>query len=158
MLMNIQATKQELIRMISEIQSETLLENLRQYLKKVEIEEKKTGIHVLSEQRYVGYKSVKQNKTKDNHVLSKKETRLLTAINKGIPEAIRDKYNDLQTRRKEGAISESEREELLNIVDRVEAIEGERLENMIALAELWNMTLGQLRERLGIKAPEPHVW
>ena len=48
--------------------------------------------------------------------------------------------------------------ELMGLVDQIEALEGKRLESMIALAQLWNISLEELRERLGIKAPEPHVW
>ena len=53
---------------------------------------------------------------------------------------------------------DKEHQELMGLVDQVEALEGKRLERMIALAQLWNISLEELRERLGIKAPEPHVW
>ena len=65
---------------------------------------------------------------------------------------------ELQAKQKEGGLSEKEHQELMGLVDQVEALEAKRLESMIALAHLWNISLEVLRERLGIKAPEPHVW
>ncbi len=62
---------------------------------------------------------------------------------------------ELQAKQKEGALTEKEHEELMSLIGQIEALEGKRLESMIALAELWNISLEELRERLGIKAPEP---
>ena len=135
--MNIQATKLELIRMITDIQSEQLLESLKQLLKEAEIEDKN------------GERA---------HALSREETELLTAINEGLPDNVHSRFMELQAKQKEGGLSEKEHQELMDLVDQVEALEAKRLESMIALVQLWNISLEELRERLGIKAPEPHVW
>lgn len=134
--MNIQSTKLELIRMITDIQSEKLLESLQQFLKEAELEDKKEAVHALSPE----------------------ETKLFAAINEGMPDSLHGRFMELQARQKEGTLSEMEQKELMSLVDKIEVLEGRRLESMIALARLWDMPLAQLRERLGIKAPEPHVW
>ena len=135
--MNIQATKLELIRMITDIQSEQLLENLKQFLKEAEIEDKEG---------------------EGAHALSREETQLLTAINEDLPDNVHLRFMGLQAKQKESALSEKEHQELMGLVDKIEALEGKRLERMIALARLWDISLEELRERLGIKAPEPYVW
>ena len=135
--MNIQATKLELIRIITDIQSEQLLERMKQFLKEAERE----GL-----------------KGEGVHALSKEETRLFTAINEGLPDSLHYRFMELQAKQKESALTEKEQEELTGLVDQIEALGGKRLESMIALAELWSISLEDLRERLGIKAPEPHVW
>lgn len=135
--MDMQATKLELIRIITDIQSEQLLELLKQFLKEVDTEgQSGEGVHALS----------------------KEETRLFSAINEGLPDSHHYRFMELQAKQKESALSEKEQEELMSLVDQAEALEGKRLESMIALAGLWNISLEDLRERLGIKAPEPHVW
>ena len=65
---------------------------------------------------------------------------------------------ELQAKQKESALAKEEQKELMGLVDKIEALEGKRLESMIALARLWDISLEQLRERLGINAPETHVW
>ena len=40
----------------------------------------------------------------------------------------------------------------------IETQEAERLENLLALSQLWDMSLDDVREKLGINAPEPNVW
>lgn len=134
--MNIQSTKLELIRMITDIQSEKLLGSLKQFLKEAELEDKKESIHALSDE----------------------ETKLFTAINKGLPDPLYDRFMELQAKQKESALAKEEQKELMGLVDKIEALEGKRLESMIALARLWDISLEQLRERLGINAPETHVW
>jgi hypothetical protein len=83
---------------------------------------------------------------------------LLFAINKELPEEIHARFIELHTKQKGGYLSEGEREELMNLVDAIEAAEAERLVNMIALAELWGITFEELRKRLGGEVPEPYVW
>lgn len=134
--MNIQATKLELIRRITDIQNEKLLESLQQFLKEAEMEDEKEVAHALSPE----------------------ETKLFATINEGLPDSLRGRFMELQAGQKEGILSEKEQKELMALVDEIEALEGKRLESMIALAQLWDMPLEQLRRRLGIKAPEPHVW
>ena len=89
---------------------------------------------------------------------SKKETALLLAINKGLSEEVLDRLLAVQAKQKAGTLTEAEQMELHQLIDKIEVQEGERLEHMIALASLWGITLDQLRERLAIQTPEPHVW
>lgn len=134
--MNVQATKLELIRTITDTRNKRLLERLKQVVLQAELEAKPADIHVLSEE----------------------ETQLLSVINKGLPEEMDQRFMELQHRQKEHTLSQEEHQELMDIVDSIEALEAVRLENMIALASLWDISVDQLRNRLGIQAPEPHVW
>lgn len=90
--------------------------------------------------------------------LSKKETELLAQINKGIPAKILERFQSLREKQKASTLSQEEQMELSNLVDQIENQEAKRLESMIALASIWNISIDQLRERLGIQSPEPHVW
>lgn len=84
--------------------------------------------------------------------LSERETILLKEINKGIPAKISERFHELQTKQRQSTLSSKERKELNNLVDTVEMIEANRLEAMIQLSQLWNISLNQLREKLQIKS------
>ncbi|MEZ5039823.1 MAG: hypothetical protein R2828_08025 [Saprospiraceae bacterium] len=130
--MNIQATKLELIKMITEIQSEKLLGNIKDFISQAEKKQIKS--------------------------LSKRESDLLLAINEGIPEEMHTRLLALQTKQKKHSLSLNEQQELHSLIDAVEELDGRRLENMLSLSKLWDISLDQLRLRLDIKAPDPHVW
>lgn len=90
--------------------------------------------------------------------LSKEETELLAQINDGIPAEILERFQSLRKKQKASTLNQEEQLELSNLVDQIESMEAKRLESMIALASVWNISINQLRERLGIQSPEPHVW
>lgn len=90
--------------------------------------------------------------------LSEQETVLLKKINKGIPSKISKRFHELQTKQRNSTLSSKERKELNNLVNAIEMTEANRLESMIHLSQLWNISLEQLREKLQIKPNEPYVW
>jgi len=73
--------------------------------------------------------------TKRNPQLNKKETQLLQAINSPIPEDIWIEYQQL---------SKTE------LTDVIEEIEVKRYEKLIKLGKEWNMTMPELKAKLGI--------
>ncbi|MCB0126415.1 MAG: hypothetical protein KDE58_29365 [Caldilineaceae bacterium] len=85
--------------------------------------------------------------------LSKAETDLLCQINCGLPEAIRLRFRDLKEKRDAAILTPSEYEELLATIDQIEAHDVERLQALIALAQLREITLDELMAQLGIHAP-----
>lgn len=130
--MNMQSDKLELIKLIADIQSEELLEKAKQFLKELESEMKTL------------------NKPP---ALSKKETELLLKINEGLPEDIQLRYNELLAKLSEETATEAEHQELLQLLPQVEAKSVERLKYLVQLAQLWNTTVDEVMDRLGIKPP-----
>lgn len=127
-----QSDKLELIKLIADIQSEELLEKAKQFLKELESEMKTL------------------NKPP---ALSKKETELLLKINEGLPEDIQLRYNELLAKLSEETATEAEHQELLQLLPQVEAKSVERLKYLVQLAQLWNTTVDEVMDRLGIKPP-----
>lgn len=127
-----QSDKLELIKLIADIQSEELLEKAKQFLKELENEMKTL------------------NKPP---ALSKKETELLLKINEGLPEDIQLRYNELLAKLSEETATEAEHQELLQLLPQVEAKSVERLKYLVQLAQLWNTTVDEVMDRLGIKPP-----
>jgi hypothetical protein len=86
-------------------------------------------------------------------MLSPEESRLLLAINRGLPEEVHARYQVLQEQRDRGELNSATHAELLALGDRVEALEAERLTNLVELAQLRRISLGQLMVDLGLPAP-----
>ena len=126
--MNMQSAKLELIKMIADIQSEELLDKIRQFLKETETSPLTPS-------------------------LSREETGLLLKINEGLPEEVQLRYNELLAKLTSETITEPERQELLELTPRVEAKNAERLQYLVELAQLWSTTVDEAMDRLGIKPP-----
>jgi len=91
---------------------------------------------------------------KSSH-LSEKETDLLKKINKGAGQEFMKKYLDLSTKVQNETITESEHKELLEMIPVVENHRIERLQSLIELAGLWEMSLDDTMKKLGITPPPP---
>jgi hypothetical protein len=85
--------------------------------------------------------------------LSPGETELLEAINRGIPSETRDRYSVLIARRREGTLTPEEHEELLRLGDEVEVADARRAEQLATLAHLRGVSLDEVMQSLGIRAP-----
>jgi hypothetical protein len=85
--------------------------------------------------------------------LSHDETKLLQAINEGIPPEIRERYAALIVRRREGTLTPEERAELLRLGDEVEGLDAQRAENLAKLSHLRGVSLDEVMGALGIRAP-----
>ena len=130
--MNMQSNKLELIKLIADIQSEEQLDRVRLFLKEVESEMKALD---------------------KPPALSKEETELLLKINEGLPEEVQLRYNELLIKQSEETMTEAEHKELVQLIPRVEAKSAERMKYLIQLAQLWNTSVDEVMERLGIKPP-----
>ncbi len=86
--------------------------------------------------------------------LSEKESELLLAINRSLPEPRAGRYRELVSRRRAGTLSPKEHQELLDLTDQVEQLQAERIEHLAELAQLRGRPLGVLLEELGIR-PSP---
>lgn len=85
--------------------------------------------------------------------LSKDEARLLQLINQGVPSTVRSRYQLLDEKLHDGAITAAEHQELLELINQIELADAERMRYLIELAQLRNTTLDGLMDQLGIRKP-----
>lgn len=89
--------------------------------------------------------------------LSKREAELLQQINQGLPAHLQQRYDELTTKLRSEAISSTEYDTLLALIDQVELADIERMKALIELAQLRNVSLDALLNQLGIHPPSPHA-
>jgi hypothetical protein len=83
--------------------------------------------------------------------LPKNETELLQQINRGLPADIRQRYDALNAKLHDEAITPQEHEELLTLIDRLELADAERMQRLVALAQIRGVSVDTLMEQLGIR-------
>jgi hypothetical protein len=86
--------------------------------------------------------------------LPERESQLLMKINKAISAPLQKRYEDLLTKNREETITPIEHEELLKIIDKVETKNAERLENLIELSRIRNISLDALMRQLHLNPLE----
>jgi hypothetical protein len=89
--------------------------------------------------------------------LSKNETDLFEQINRGLPQTVRLRYDELTAKLQEETITPSEHEELLRLTDQIEQADVERLRTLIALAQLRQVSVDTLMDQLGIRRSSVHA-
>lgn len=87
------------------------------------------------------------------HSLPKNEAELLQKINQGLPAEARKRYAELNAKLHEETITPEEHQELLQLVDRIELADAERLQHLIALADIRNISVDTLMNQLDIRRP-----
>jgi hypothetical protein len=85
------------------------------------------------------------------------ENILLQKIDRTLPLVIQQRYNDLRTKLQAETLTSAEHQELLDLTDTVEQFDAERLQNLLALAQLRQVPLPQLLQQLNISAPAVYV-
>jgi DNA-binding ferritin-like protein (Dps family) len=85
--------------------------------------------------------------------LPQRETVLLEQINQGLPEQIQQRYDALQAKLHEASITTEEHQELLGLIDTVEQASADRLQALIELAQLRQISLDALMNQLDIHHP-----
>lgn len=80
--------------------------------------------------------------------LSASESELLRKINAGYPQELTKRYEYLLTQKKKQALSSGEQQELVEISDQFEALDALRMENLLALSQLRNISLEELLRNL----------
>lgn len=86
--------------------------------------------------------------------LSAAETRLLKRINRGLPEALCSRYEELVGKRQKQTLTTDEHRELLKLTHDVESRDADRAAALWELAQLRRVPLRVLMKQLGIK-PKP---
>lgn len=87
--------------------------------------------------------------------LTKRETELLSNINRSVPEDMQRRYAALVRRRLHHKLTRSEHTELLELTKRLEEFDVQRLKWLSELAQLRGVSLPDLMCDLGMNTPEP---
>ena len=89
--------------------------------------------------------------------LPTQETELLQQINQGLPAKTQQRYSDLQAKLQAETITPAEHQDLLTLIDTVEQADANRLQALITLAKLRQVSLADLMAQLGIQPPPVHA-
>lgn len=79
------------------------------------------------------------------------ESELLLKINQPVPPEVQYRYEELLARRDDQMLSDTEQQELLALTDQVELLEAERMKHLLALAELRQVSLDAVMQKLGLQ-------
>ena len=85
--------------------------------------------------------------------LSKDETKILLKINKGLPDKIQKRFDELVAKRQEEALAPDELQELLKLTNQIEKSDAMRVKYMAELARLRGTSLTTLMRELDIRQP-----
>jgi hypothetical protein len=81
----------------------------------------------------------------------RREIELLEQINQGLPEETQQRYDTLQIKLQDEVITPEEHQELLSLIETVEAATVERLEALVELSNLRDVALDVVMEQLGLQ-------
>ena len=87
--------------------------------------------------------------------LSRQESLLLQKINRGLPTTTQQRYAELRAKLHSETIAADEYQELLGLIDEVELADANRLQALIELAHLRNISLAEIMDQLSIHPPQP---
>jgi hypothetical protein len=76
--------------------------------------------------------------------LSKKETELMLTINNGLSPETQKRFNELNRKRQAETLTTFEHKELLNMIERIEKSDAERVGHMAELSRIRGITLSDL--------------
>jgi hypothetical protein len=85
--------------------------------------------------------------------LSEREAELLREIYREKRPGFQERFDELNIKRRAFSLAREEYEELLRLVDESEAFTLRRLEALVELAQLRQVSLPALMQQLGLKAP-----
>jgi hypothetical protein len=77
------------------------------------------------------------------------ENILLQKIAQTLPTAIQQRYNDLRAKLQAETLTTAEHQELLNLTDTIEQFDANRLQHLLELAQLHQISLPELLDALG---------
>jgi predicted alpha/beta-fold hydrolase len=77
------------------------------------------------------------------------ENILLQKIAQTLPTTIQQRYNDLRAKLQAETLTPTEHQELLNLTDTIEQFDADRLQHLLELAQLRQISLPELLDSLG---------
>jgi hypothetical protein len=87
--------------------------------------------------------------------LTQDEAELFLKINEGLPAAAQQRLDELISKRQTQSLTPAEHQELIHLTEQSEKIDADRLQYLLALAALRNVSLDEAMQQLGIH-PTPH--
>jgi hypothetical protein len=88
--------------------------------------------------------------------LSARETKLISRINRGLPEELSKRYGQLRQRLKKKLLTDAEHQELLKLTREVESRDADRAAALFELAKLRCVPLRLLMKQMGIEQMPVH--
>ena len=88
--------------------------------------------------------------------LPQRESELLQQINLSLPAEKRQRYAELNAKLLDETITLAENQELGELIEKIEQADVERLQALVELAQLRNMSLARLMEQIGVSR-SPYV-
>jgi hypothetical protein len=85
------------------------------------------------------------------------ESILLQKIDRTISSIIQQRYNELRSKLQSETITPTEHQEFLDLNDTIEQFDAERLQHLLTLAQLRQISLPELLQRLNISTPAVYV-
>jgi 7-keto-8-aminopelargonate synthetase-like enzyme len=85
------------------------------------------------------------------------ESILLQRIDRTLPPIIQQRYDDLRAKLQAETLTHKEHRELLDLTDTVEQFDADRLQQLLALAQLRQISLPELLKQLNISTPAVYV-
>ncbi len=85
--------------------------------------------------------------------LSKQEAEMLEKINQGLPPDTQRRCNELTEKRQTETLTREEQQELLVLIEHIELADAERVQALIRLAQLRNVSVTALMSTLNIHQP-----
>ncbi|WP_020559721.1 hypothetical protein [Thiofilum flexile] len=86
--------------------------------------------------------------------LSTQESKLLTLINHPVPVNLQQRYDELTIKQGRIGLDQQEISERIQIIEKIESFDAERLQHLATLARLRQISLPQLMHDLGIQQPD----
>ncbi len=133
--MTIQTIKSDIINAIQRIDNKEILNGLRKHV--YQIENDSNG-HTLAN-------------------YSEEEQTLIEQAQKGLPNDKWQRFLELESKQIQQTITKTEMEELMQLSDMLEVKDAERIEAMMELADMWSISLGEVKTKLNIQTPTLYV-
>lgn len=86
--------------------------------------------------------------------LSAQETRLLQLINRPVPSVLQSRYDALIQQQRTGTLTHPQGDELNNVIEQIELFDAERVQHLVSLAALRQVSIDKLMKDLGIRPPD----
>ncbi len=86
--------------------------------------------------------------------LNGQESKLLQLINRPVPATLQSRYDLLAQKQRDNTLKSDEYDELIQCIEQIEQFDAERVQHLVALAQLRQVSLDQLMQDLGLRQPE----
>jgi hypothetical protein len=86
----------------------------------------------------------------DTPRLTQGEAELLLKINEDLPPAVQQRLDELISKRQTQSLTPAEHQELIHLTEQSEKVDADRMQHLLGLAALRNVSLDEVMRQLGI--------